>query len=152
MDLKQAKGLKIGDTVFSDYTEGIVDSEIGEHETNKDETRIDIKKDHGSLSTSSSVARMFLPTDHIKKVSEFIFTKKQEFNTKKSAGTNISRLIYSEFTNHWAKLCDAEGDMNLYEIQKRSFDCFLKELYKADELAKKLTVIGIPYLVRPDTD
>ena len=140
MNTNQAKQLKIGDTIFFEYTKGVIESKL--RDTNCMDVQI------GSFIHGANSEEIFFPTDHVKEVAQIVTEERKKFDEKKCFGANINPGIYGLFTIYWINMCNTEDSPKAYEQEKNEFYKFIDELNKVVEATNTIAIGGIPYLRR----
>ena len=144
MNLQQAQSLKIGDTIFFHYIEAKVDSKIRDYGSGN--IHMDVYQK--SSIYGAHIDGIFFPTEHVKKVSQIVSEKIKEFETMKCLGANVNPSIFGLFNDHWEILCNSENNPVQYELHKKNFESFIKELHKVAKSVNNAMVNGVMYLSR----
>ncbi|MFA6256239.1 MAG: hypothetical protein WC606_03575 [Candidatus Absconditabacterales bacterium] len=140
MKLHEAKLLKDGDTVFCCYEKGVIEGEIREN------TFVSVNA--GSVSMNTTIGLIFLPTKHVKKVSQIVANERKKFDETKCFGANVNPDIYSLFESRWINMCNAENNEIAYKEEENNFYTFVSELKKVVEIVNNIKVSRVPYLRR----
>jgi len=128
--IKSIEEIPVGTKVYINWKKWIINSVLKYSVSVKTDTEQETTKD------------FFLPTEHVKLVSEMVNNAKEEFDFS----LKINTEVYHMFEEHWIKMCKNEKNPKAYAESKTKFDKFIEELKQAMETLRSLSVGGKAFL------
>ena len=144
MNLEEATKLEIGETIFYEYVECEVKSEV----RNCGNSNKCISIQNAGLLYGAHIREIFLPTEHVKKTSNMVAEKRKEFSEMNYHGANINPTIFGLFEDYWINMCSSEGNDAEYQLHKVASEDFIEKLFKVAKTVNSAVVMDIPYLRR----
>ena len=151
MKLNQKKSLKIGDSVYFCFGNGIItglysDDEypiLGIHPKGKVKVLANnFERTYNSIGLN--IRYVFLTTDHIKEVSKFVFNETKRLGISSYEAERMYKRVHNVIENYWNNMCSAEGNAAIYQDFKEAFITFMKQLKEVLNLLDELTEFTEP--------